>query len=104
VKSLYGNVFSHIVRRLNAATDPALRQTKDEPAAAQQVPTSFISFLDIFGFEILETNEFEQLCINYSNEMLQQLFNKHIFVNEQVRNQCTQVGPRLPVVAGVMCV
>ncbi|CAE6372063.1 unnamed protein product, partial [Rhizoctonia solani] len=70
-KTMYEKTFGSLVDRINRALD---RPTSK---------SSFIGVLDIAGFEIFETNGFEQLCINYTNERLQQFFNRHMFILEQ---------------------
>jgi myosin heavy chain 9/10/11/14 len=71
-KSLYEKSFGYLVERIN--------QSMERPSNPK---VSFIGVLDIAGFEIFKTNSFEQLCINYTNEKLQQFFNHHMFVLEQ---------------------
>ncbi len=69
-KAVYDHMFDWLVGRINVAM-------------AGQVTNVFIGVLDIFGFEIFEKNYFEQLCINYTNEKLQQHFNRHTFKEEE---------------------
>ena len=71
-KTLYDRQFDWIVQRVNTAMVGDIARTRTK-----------IGVLDIFGFEIFEHNSFEQLCINYCNEMLQQHFNFHVFKAEQ---------------------
>uniref|UniRef100_A0AAY4BU73 Uncharacterized protein n=1 Tax=Denticeps clupeoides TaxID=299321 RepID=A0AAY4BU73_9TELE len=71
-KTMYDRLFRWILTRVNKVLDKSKRQS-----------VSFIGILDIAGFEIFEDNSFEQLCINYTNEKLQQLFNHTMFVLEQ---------------------
>eukprot|EP00940_MAST-03C_sp_MAST-3C-sp2_P000685 g685.t1 len=74
-KSIYDRLFRWIVERVNAATGGESKSKKNEG--------KFIGVLDIFGFEIMKRNSFEQICINYCNEKLQQFFNKHTFKQEE---------------------
>ncbi|XP_037369552.1 myosin-9 [Talpa occidentalis] len=75
-KATYERMFRWLVLRINKALDKTKRQG-----------ASFIGILDIAGFEIFDMNSFEQLCINYTNEKLQQLFNHTMFILEQEEYQ-----------------
>ena len=84
IKYAYSELFNWLVAKINEA-----HSTTEGAAAIAQMggpdggELKFIGILDIFGFEIMKTNSFEQLCINFTNEVLQQQFNQQIFVKEQ---------------------
>lgn len=71
-KHLYERIFQFIISRINKSL-----------LAEETTGENFIGVLDIAGFEIFDINSFEQLCINYTNEKLQQFFNHHSFILEQ---------------------
>ncbi|KAI1280411.1 Unconventional myosin-Va [Halotydeus destructor] len=70
-KFIYEKMFAWVVSLINRA----LGSSSDA--------STFIGVLDIYGFEHFEVNSFEQFCINYANEVLQQQFNQHVFKLEQ---------------------
>lgn len=76
-KVLYERNFGHLVTRVNTAIDGP-QSLKDMTEGER-----FIGVLDIAGFEIFKINSFEQLCINYTNEKLQDFFNQNMFVLEE---------------------
>uniref|UniRef100_A0AAQ6A1C0 Myosin motor domain-containing protein n=1 Tax=Amphiprion ocellaris TaxID=80972 RepID=A0AAQ6A1C0_AMPOC len=71
-KAVYGRTFTWLVEKINQSL--ALKVSKD---------SSVIGLLDIYGFEVLQQNSFEQFCINYCNEKLQQLFIELTLRSEQ---------------------
>lgn len=71
-KAIYAGLFDWLVDRINKSLEAGKRRSGRS-----------ITILDIYGFESFEKNSFEQLCINYANERLQQYFNRHLFKLEQ---------------------
>lgn len=77
IKATYGALFAYIVQQINKS----ITGENSLDIAVDSLPR--IGVLDIFGFESFDFNSFEQLCINYCNEALQQQFNRFVFKLEQ---------------------
>lgn len=70
-KHIYSELFNWIVLIINRTLESEVPRHR------------FVGVLDIYGFETFDSNSFEQFCINYANEKLQQQFNLHVFKLEQ---------------------
>ncbi|TDH73311.1 hypothetical protein CCR75_007396 [Bremia lactucae] len=82
----YRRLFEWLVARVNAKIQRQATGSWDAERTVEDDENdsnSFIGLLDIFGFEDMAENSFEQLCINYANEALQHQFNQYIFEEEQ---------------------
>ena len=84
--ALYSALFGLLVDRINACLDP---DDDDDSGKSTR-----ISILDIYGFECFDSNSFEQLCINFANEQLQQLFTCHLFKQEQQEYEAENIDWR----------
>jgi len=106
IKILYKRLFDKIVERINETS-----AGKADMCAGQESRYSSIGTLDIYGFERLGTNSFEQLCINLANERLQQFFieevleaEQRVYEEEGLRIQRFPLPNNQPVVVGIQSV
>ena len=84
IKGVYDSIFALLVERINSCiVGRSPLSVEDDEELVLVNGGAFIGLLDIFGFESFDTNSFEQLCINYCNESLQQQFNRFVFKLEQ---------------------
>jgi len=92
-KEIYQQIFDWLVRRINEATCAELNYA-DAADMAEGDEFGIVGLLDIFGFESFKVNRFEQLCINYTNEKLQQKYTHDVF--QSVQDEYEFEGIELP--------
>ncbi|CAK4647567.1 unnamed protein product [Aphanomyces euteiches] len=85
-KTIYARLFDWLVDRINDCMN-----YEDTSTSESDLSLRFIGIVDIFGFEIFPVNSLEQLCINFANEKLQQLFTKYVFEMEQEEYKAQQI-------------
>uniref|UniRef100_A0A0E0EXD4 Myosin motor domain-containing protein n=1 Tax=Oryza meridionalis TaxID=40149 RepID=A0A0E0EXD4_9ORYZ len=79
-KTIYAQLFDWLVDNINMSIGQDMESR------------ALIGVLDIYGFECFKYNSFEQLCINFANEKLQQHFNKHVFKMEQEEYKTEEIN------------
>ena len=87
-KALYSGMFDWLVNKLNKIIAPDPKTMPPE--------VRYIGLLDIFGFENFKMNSFEQFCINFTNESLQNHYNKYTFIMDS--EECEAEGIKCPIV------
>ncbi|ORC87480.1 putative myosin heavy chain MYA2-related [Trypanosoma theileri] len=83
-KAIYVGLFDRLVEFVNKSIEPQ----------GDVSGCKYIGLLDIFGFENFKRNSFEQICINYANESLQNHYNKYTFINDE--EECKREGIQIP--------
>lgn len=89
IKDMYSKLFDYLVKKINLTIDPRLMAASSKYFDA--TGHMLIGVLDIYGFEIFEHNSFEQFCINYVNEKLQQIFIERTLRAEQADYEREQI-------------
>uniref|UniRef100_A0A0G4FJ49 Myosin motor domain-containing protein n=1 Tax=Chromera velia CCMP2878 TaxID=1169474 RepID=A0A0G4FJ49_9ALVE len=87
IKTVYARLFERIVTQINKQTEVHSRNEKEKEKEKEETDSNlkdrFVGILDIYGFECMPVNSFEQLCINVANERLQHFFVEKVLQSEQ---------------------
>ena len=107
-KSIYERLFQWLVQRLNASLEKKVLSFRLASVCKycvlqESTRNTVMGLLDIYGFEIFKANGFEQFCINYCNEKLQQLFIELTLKSEQEEYLREGIEVGCVVASGVLC-